>query len=204
MKILNLYAGIGGNRKLWGNEHKIVAVEIDKEIAQIYHDFYPDDEVIITDAHQFLLENFKKFDFIWSSPPCPSHSRLRMLWDEKIYPDMDLYQEIILLNSFSKNNKWVIENVIPYYDYLIKPQVIIDRHVFWSNFYIEQKDFQLRRKDYPEMSINDLEKYYGISLQKYRLPHDKKRRLLRNCVHPSIGKHIFDCIFRKYLRLDNI
>lgn len=31
MKILNLYAGIGGNRKLWGNEHQITADEISKE-----------------------------------------------------------------------------------------------------------------------------------------------------------------------------
>ena len=28
LKILNLYAGIGGNRKLWGNEHDITAVEL--------------------------------------------------------------------------------------------------------------------------------------------------------------------------------
>jgi len=25
MKILNLYAGIGGNRKLWGNDHEITS-----------------------------------------------------------------------------------------------------------------------------------------------------------------------------------
>jgi hypothetical protein len=31
MKILNLYAGIGGNRKLWGDEHEIVAVENNKD-----------------------------------------------------------------------------------------------------------------------------------------------------------------------------
>ena len=44
MKILNLYAGIGGNRKLWGNNHEIVAVENDINIAKIYKDFYPNDE----------------------------------------------------------------------------------------------------------------------------------------------------------------
>ena len=27
MRILNLYAGIGGNRKLWGEEHEVTAVE---------------------------------------------------------------------------------------------------------------------------------------------------------------------------------
>jgi DNA (cytosine-5)-methyltransferase 1 len=35
MKILNLYAGIGGNRKLWGNTHSITAVEFDEEIAKL-------------------------------------------------------------------------------------------------------------------------------------------------------------------------
>lgn len=51
MKILNLYAGIGGNRKLWGNEHDITAVELRPEIAAIYHDLYPNDTVIVGDAH---------------------------------------------------------------------------------------------------------------------------------------------------------
>ncbi|HEC40865.1 MAG TPA: DNA cytosine methyltransferase, partial [bacterium] len=75
MKILNLYAGIGGNRKLWGDKHEIIAIEIDPKIAAIYQDLFPNDKVIIADAHQYLLEHFKEFDFIWSSPPCPSHSR---------------------------------------------------------------------------------------------------------------------------------
>ena len=35
MKILNLYAGIGGNRRLWGDEHEITAVEHNKDIAKI-------------------------------------------------------------------------------------------------------------------------------------------------------------------------
>ena len=26
MKILNLYAGVGGNRKLWSSEHEITAI----------------------------------------------------------------------------------------------------------------------------------------------------------------------------------
>lgn len=69
MKILNLYAGIGGNRKLWGDEHEITAVEYDPKIAEIYQKFFPNDKVIVTDAHQYLLEHFQEFDFIWSSPP---------------------------------------------------------------------------------------------------------------------------------------
>ena len=77
MKILNLYAGIGGNRKLWGDSHEITAVEIDKDIASIYQTHFPQDKVIVGDAHQYLLDHYKEFDFIWSSPPCPTHSKAR-------------------------------------------------------------------------------------------------------------------------------
>lgn len=69
VKILNLYAGIGGNRKLWGDTHEITAVEYKPEIAKIYQDHFPNDTVIVTDAHQYLLDHFDEFDFIWSSPP---------------------------------------------------------------------------------------------------------------------------------------
>ena len=56
MKILNLYAGIGGNRKLWGDEHEVVAVENDEDIAKMYQDLYPQDTVIVADAHKYLLD----------------------------------------------------------------------------------------------------------------------------------------------------
>ena len=58
MKILNLYAGIGGNRKLWGDEHNITAVEINPNIAKIYQDLYPYDTVIVGDAHEYLRQHF--------------------------------------------------------------------------------------------------------------------------------------------------
>lgn len=35
MKILNLYAGIGGNRALWEN-CEVTAVELDEKIADVY------------------------------------------------------------------------------------------------------------------------------------------------------------------------
>ncbi len=75
MRVLNLYAGIGGNRKLW-EDVEVTAVEINEKIAAIYQDFFPDDKVVVGDAHAYLLEHFGEFDFIWSSPPCPTHSQL--------------------------------------------------------------------------------------------------------------------------------
>ena len=77
MKILNLYAGIGGNRKLWGNDHQITSVEYDPKIAAVYADLWPQDELVVGDAHEYLRLNHEQFDFIWSSPPCQSHSSFR-------------------------------------------------------------------------------------------------------------------------------
>jgi DNA (cytosine-5)-methyltransferase 1 len=144
MKILNLYACLGGNRYKWDEIPglEITAVEWDEELARLYQERFPNDTVIIADAHQYLLDHYKEFDFIWSSPPCPSHSRARY-WSssnydtttEAIYPDMTLYQEIIFFQHYFRTGKYVVENVIPYYEPLIAAQKR-DRHLYWTNFNI--------------------------------------------------------------------
>ena len=125
IKILNLYAGIGGNRKLWPNEEiEVTAIENNEKIAKIYQDFFPNDKVIITDAHQYLLEHYKEFDFIWSSPPCPTHSICNHFLNAQgvvRYPSMKLWQEIIFLRTFFFG-KFCVENVRTYYEPLIMPQ----------------------------------------------------------------------------------
>ena len=72
MKVLNLDAGLGGNRKFW-TDVDVTAVELNPDIAKIYQDFFPDDKVIVADAHQYLLEHYQEFErgLIWDSPPCP-------------------------------------------------------------------------------------------------------------------------------------
>ena len=182
MKILNLYSGIGGNRHLWGDEHEITAVEIDKNISSIYQEKFPHDKIVNTDAHSYLLYHYEEYDFIWSSPPCPSHSRICYSQKEKKFADMSLYEEIILLQSWFKG-KYVVENVIPYYEYLIKPTTIIGRHPYWTNFevsHLEVKNIDIARSDADELS-----KYLGIPKPKY-----KSRLLLRNSVEPKIGLHL--------------
>ena len=136
--MLNLYAGIGGNRKLWENV-EVTAVENNENIARIYQGFFPNDKMIIADAHEYLLKHYKEYDFIWSSPPCVTHSYNKKLsidigQSKILYPDMGLYQEIIMLKQFCKK-KWAVENVRPYYGSLINAQVV-GRHRFWTNFFI--------------------------------------------------------------------
>ena len=193
MKILNLYSGLGGNRKLWGNEHLVTAVEFDPQIAAIYQDQYPNDEVIVRDAHEFLLKNYKDYDFIWSSPPCPTHSSFRFNIQVRYrgttaeYPDMRLYQEIIFLKHHF-DGQWVVENVKPYYQPLIDPTFILQRHYFWSNFNVTNKEFQ--SDNIRGAQIPDLQALHGIDLTNYKIP--EKRKLLRNCVYPPVGLHILN------------
>jgi len=199
MKVLNLYAGIGGNRKLWSNDNKIVAVEINKRIAEEYQSNYPNDEVVITDAHTFLLENFEDYKFIWSSPPCPTHSNMNnFLYAQgvKRYPDMKLYEEIVLLNHFCKS-KFVVENVKSYYKPLIRPYEV-DRHYFWSNFIIPNRKFKpinlsltnarssTRRASTKHRK--DLEKYHDIK--------SNNTQALINCVNPKLGLYVYNCAFK--------
>ena len=197
MKILNLYAGIGGNRKLWGRVHEITAVEIDKDIAAIYKDFYPNDNVIVGDAHQYLLDNYEDYDFIWSSPPCTSHSRMNFLLKIKgnsiKYPDMKLYEEILLLKIYCKS-KWVIENVMSSYKPLIVPQ-IAGRHYFWSNFLITNIDIREKVRNDKGMVLNKKMIDRGIIVKNFHNYKHDKRTLLNNCVEPELGLHIFNRAF---------
>ena len=196
MKILNLYAGIGGNRKLWGNEHEVVAVENNPEIAKIYQKFYPNDNVIVADAHKYLLDLVKEdiFDFVWSSPPCPSHSSFRQNIGVRfrnvkpIYADLRLYEEILLL-KYNFDGFWVVENVIPYYKPLIEAQKV-SKHLFWSNFEIPNKNFESYHRNMNK--ISELESHHGIKISDTNLK--EKRQILRNCVYPPLGKYILDLI----------
>lgn len=193
IKILNLFAGIGGNRKLW-HDVEVTSVENNKEIAGIYKELFPQDNLVITDAHRYLLEHYNEFDFIWSSPPCQTHSRSR--WAsvktgryKHVYPDMRLYQEIIFL-KYNFKGKWVVENVAGYYEPLI-PGKKINRHVFWSNFMIPMPKIPFEKID--SMSYNA--EHYGFSVAHLKLK-TRKDQILKNVVNPKLGKHILNSAFK--------
>lgn len=192
MKILNLYAGIGGNRKLWGNYHDITAVEFDPKVAAVYADLFPSDKVIVGDAHEYLLEHFQEYDFIWSSPPCPSHSQMRrnmsvgVRGSKPLYPDMKLYEEILLLKHYYEG-LWIVENVRPYYEYLIQPSFTLGRHPYWANFEVEHKEYEADGIKLPGAAEKIAERF-GYDLSNYNLPD--KRKALRNAVNPEMGRWI--------------
>ena len=199
MKVLNLYAGVGGNRKLWEG-CEVTAVEYTPKIAEVYARLYPDDAVVIADAHEYLRQHYDSFDFIWSSPPCQTHSKMAKATRHKNrkFPDMALYEEVLFLKHFYKGH-WVVENVAPFYEPLIKPTVKIGRHCFWGSFTFEADDVK-RPPGFINMSnlagkkaLMDWLGIYYIENIYYDGNHCPAQ-VLRNCVHPKLGLQIYEAI----------
>ena len=206
-KVLNLYACLGGNRYKWDEvceNLEVTAVEIDPELARMYQERFPNDIVIVADAHQYLLDHYKEFDFIWTSPPCPSHSRARY-WrssnydttTEAVYPDMKLYEEILFLMHYYRTGKWVVENVIPYYEPLI-PAKKRGRHLYWTNFNLPT-DLNDRRFAISQTKneLSELCKFHNIDLSSYK-GDQSMVKIGRNLVDYEAGKTIFSVAFGIY------
>jgi DNA (cytosine-5)-methyltransferase 1 len=197
MKILNLYACLGGNRYKWGNEHEITAIELDPFAAELYKERFPNDTVIIADAHQYLLEHFKEFDFIWSSPPCPSHSKVRISQKTRdnfnfLYPDLKLYEEIIFLDNFFEG-KYCVENVTPYYEPLIPAQKR-GRHLYWTNFTLPS-DLNERKIDgslcLMKNEVSYLCEFHDYDFRKYK-GTQRIDKMARNLVDYEAGLTILN------------
>ena len=195
MKILNLYACLGGNRYKWDEitDVEVTAVEWDEELAKLYQERFPNDTVVVGDAHQYLLDHYKEFDLIWSSPPCPTHSRLAISNKNKIkmkFPDMRLYEEILFLKHFY-TGKFVVENVIPYYEPLIPAQKR-HRHLYWTNFNLPNT--LTNREVRISSGTNEVKKlcdFHDYNFYKYK-GKQPKNKIARNLVDYEAGKTILE------------
>lgn len=199
IKVLNLYACLGGNRYKWDevtSNLEITAIELDPYLAKLYQERFPNDIVIVADAHQYLLEHYKEFDFVWSSPPCPTHSRVRISQKNResfkaVYPSMVLYEEIIFLDNYFEG-KYCVENVIPFYEPLI-PAKKRGRHLYWTNFNLPSNLNE--RKAFKNMietgDIAQLSKFHDYDFTKYK-GKQRTNKIARNLVDYEVGKTIFE------------
>ena len=206
-KILNLYACLGGNRYKWdevADNLEITAVELDPEAARLYKERFPKDEVIVADAHQYLLDHYKEFDFIWSSPPCPTHSKVRFTQKNQDfyipeYPNMMLYQEIIFLKHHFQG-KYCIENVIPYYEPLI-PSQKRGRHLYWTNFLLPNDIAERSMKGVMCGQSNDefikLCEFHQYDFTQYK-GEQSRTKMARNLVDFEVGKTILETALNIY------
>jgi DNA (cytosine-5)-methyltransferase 1 len=178
-----------------GGECQVTSVEYSPEIAQVYAQLYPQDTVVVGDAVMYLEKHYAEFDFIWASPPCPSHGQYRHNVGvigkgfAPIMPDMTLYAQIVFLQHYFKG-KYVVENVKPYYEPLVKPTFEMQRHLFWSNFNVAPRKFDksdIRHKN----KISDFEGHEIVAASKI----SNKRQALRNCVDSELGLYIFESAY---------
>jgi DNA (cytosine-5)-methyltransferase 1 len=204
MRILVGCAGIAGESEKWDDKkHEIVHVELDPKIAKVISDRKPNRIVIVGDAYQYLLDHYSEFDFVWFSPPCQANSRMIRGGKNRAprYPELKLYEVKIFLD-FNFKGEYVIENVVPYYTPVIESTAKLGRHLFWASF--EISDFHIEQPKGFIMTgtvegSENLKKWLGINYKGniyYGKNHDPCQ-VLRNCVHPDMGLHVFKCLLDK-------
>lgn len=205
MKVLNLYAGLGGNRRNWPDYLEITNVEIEEKLCEELRINFPHDSTIQGDALEYLKQNYSDFDFIWASPPCQSHSRINRINSSKYhrhdYIDPSLYQIIIFLQENFKGG-YIVENVIPYYGLAFSP-VIYGRHAFWSNFDIQCLNWIPPTFNLFDMPLKALQKHFKITTSKNMYigdSHDPKQPY-RNAVEPELGGLILERFLKKSVQL---
>jgi DNA (cytosine-5)-methyltransferase 1 len=106
---------------------------------------------------------------------------------------MKLYEEILFLQHYYKG-KWVVENVIPYYEPLIPAQKR-GRHLYWTNFMlpasIGEREVKIGAgKD----EVRKLCEFHEIDLSSYK-GEQRKDKIARNLVDYEAGKTIFNTAF---------
>ena len=73
IKVLNLYAGLGGNvLKLDRNKYAVTSVEMESNIIEAYKLNNPHDTIIQGDAMEYLKKHRNEFSIVWASPPVKS------------------------------------------------------------------------------------------------------------------------------------
>ena len=179
---------------------EVTAVELDPVLASLYKERFPNDKVVVADAHQYLLDHYKEYDFIWTSPPCPTHSRARF-WNssnyetttEAVYPDLKLYEEVIFLQNYFKG-KFCVENVIPYYEPLIHAQKR-GRHLYWTNFVLpgnlSERKIQISTGN---DEVERLCEFHDYDFRRYT-GEQRIDKIARNLVDYEAGLTIFKTAF---------
>ena len=110
-----------------------------------------------------------------------------------VYPDMKLYQEIIFLDNYFEG-KYVVENVIPFYEPLI-PAKNRGRHLYWANFNLPN---DLKGRKNPDFSrvkdvVGVMSKFHNYDFKKYK-GEQPINKIARNLVDYEAGKTILETV----------
>ena len=109
---------------------------------------------------------------------------------------MKLYEEILFLKHYFKG-KYVVENVIPFYEPLIYAKKR-GRHLYWTNFNLPN-DLKERKSSIME-SKNEVSKwceFHDYDFKKYK-GNQPTNKIARNLVDYEAGKTIFETVLGIY------
>lgn len=208
LKILDLFAGIGCSAREFQKtldkyeiRYVYVAVEISPEIAKVHRKIATKSDIIVANAMDFLHPSFlSKFDFVWASPPCQKYSMAYRIKRNDYGKDDTLLRVIEALKR--SKTLYVIENVKSPCTLKLKPDLIIGRHVFWTNVEFDTLLPDVNYSVFTKIKnrATDLAKAYGIPLELLNGIKDK-RKALRNCLEPWIARAIFSHVVRVLVKL---
>ena len=126
----------------------------------------------VSDAHQYLLDHYKEFDFLFGlRRRVLLIAELAQCKKKKIYPDMALYQVIIFLKHWFRGKVFSISTIIPYYKPLIESVSTENahRHCLWTNFWVQDMEKPIKKlatcKAPEERKM--LQEEFGFNLDKY-------------------------------------
>jgi DNA (cytosine-5)-methyltransferase 1 len=105
------------------------------------------------------------------------------------YPDMKLYQEILLLEHFF-DGKYCVENVVPYYEPLM-PSQKRDRHLYWCNFTLPNVLSNRKAENFIYAKVSELSKFHDFDFTKYK-GEQRVDKMARNLVDYEAGLTIFN------------
>jgi len=102
-----------------------------------------------------------------------------------------LYEEILFLQHYYRTGKYVVENVIPYYEPLI-PAKKRGRHLYWTNFNLPS-DLNDRRFAISQTKneLAELCKFHNIDVSSYK-GEQSLLKIGRNLVDYEAGLTIFN------------
>jgi DNA (cytosine-5)-methyltransferase 1 len=138
LKILDLFCGAGGA----GYGYFLAGFEV-TGIDNKEQKHYPF-EFILSDAFEYLVNNYNKFDAIHASPPCQQYTKSAKQWRKagKEYPDLITECRMLLTKT---NKPYIIENVPD--SPLINPIILNGsvfgllvhrKRLFECNFFVDQ------------------------------------------------------------------
>lgn len=143
MKVLDIFAGLGGFSQAFAKEGNVIET-MDNGKDGNFNVTYA------MSANSFHPKNNGYYDVVLSGTPCTEYAKWMMrgcLFSDRskvMFPNNELLRETIRIINEARPRIWIVENVIGAVSFISaflgKPAIRIGRRYFWSNVHIDVKE----------------------------------------------------------------